>query len=316
LQYRKFDQEYMDFVAKAVQPGDLPLRGLTPGQPYVNELPVTTLAVDRVTFPVDGVDVAAENPDSKVEPWQRWNDYGIGLFLEGKAELRQAADAFAEVEKLGRFDGPLNLARVLEREGRLDEAVDAIRRAATDKDPSAPPWVMAWLSGVIDRQQGRFAEAELNLRAVLETRVPERKFDFSLDYEVINLLGQTLYDRAKQLRGTSPDVVERRRSFLQQAAEQFRKTLTIDSEDVTAHYSLALLYRELEDDARADEHQQLHERYREDNQARGVAVGKARERYPAANHAAESLVIYSLTRFGAPELPALDSSSLTSAEVR
>jgi hypothetical protein len=103
---------------------------------------------------------------------------------------------------------------------------------------------------------------------------------------------------------------------LQQAAEQFRKTLTIDSEDVTAHYSLALLYRELEDDARADEHQQLHERYREDNQARGVAVGKARERYPAANHAAESLVIYSLTRFGAPELPALDSSSLTSAEVR
>ncbi len=45
------------------------------------------------------------------------------MLLKGKAELRQAAEAFAAVEKLNRFDGPLNLARVYYREGRLDEAV-------------------------------------------------------------------------------------------------------------------------------------------------------------------------------------------------
>ena len=47
-------------------------------------------------------------------------------------------DAFAEVEKLNRFDGPLNLARVFYREGRLDEAVDALRRAATYHRPPCP----------------------------------------------------------------------------------------------------------------------------------------------------------------------------------
>ncbi len=302
LQYRKFDQEYMDFVARAAKPDDYPLRGHEFGKPYINELPVTTLAVDRITFPVEGVAAKVENAPLKIDAWQRWNDYGIGLFLEGKAELRQAADAFTEVEKLNRFDGPLNLARVLEREGRLDDAVAAIQRAAKFTEPLAPPWVMSWLSGVINRQQGHFDEAERNLRSVLETKVPDRGFDFGLDYEVINLLGQTLYDRAKQVRGSSPDAQTSRREFLQQALEQFQKTLEIDSENVTAHYSLSLIYRELNDASRAAEHQRLHERYRVDDQARGVAVGKAREKYPAANHAAESLVIYPLTRPGAPGL--------------
>lgn len=312
LQYRKFDKEYMDFVAKAAKPGDLPLRGHEFGKPYRNELPITTLAVDRMTFPVENVDANIENPVPKIEPWQRWNDYGIGLFLEGKAELRQAADAFREVEKFGRFDGPLNLARVLEREGQLDDAVRAIGRAADCKDPTAPPWVMSWLSGVINRQQGHFEEAEKNLRGVLETKVPERDFDFSLDYEVINLLGQTLYDRAKQIRSSSEVAQAERKAFLNQAVEQFRKTLSLDSENITAHYNLSLIYRDLGEESRAAEHQTLHERFRVDDQARGLAVGKAREKYPAANHAAEALVIYPLTRTGAPELELTEIQAPTS----
>lgn len=303
LQYRKFDQEYMDFVAKSTPPGGIAARGHEPGKPYQNELPVTTLAVDRMTFPVAGIDTTVQNPVPPIEPWQRWNDYGIGLFLEGKAELRQAADAFSEVEKLGRFDGPLNMARVLEREGRLDEAVAAIQRAASCTTPPAHPWVLAWLSGVINRQQGHFEAAEKNLRTVLEMRVPDRSFDFSLDYEVINLLGQTLFDRAKQVRGSAEEATARRKAFLEQAIEQFTKTLAIDTENVSAHYNLSLVYRELGDEQRAAEHQRLHDRYRIDDQARGIAVGKAREKYPAANFAAEALVIYPLMRPGAPGLP-------------
>ena len=62
---------------------------------------VLAIAADSVTFPVEGVDVVVENkPRDGIPPWQRWNDYGIGLFLEEKAELRQSIDAFAEVEKL------------------------------------------------------------------------------------------------------------------------------------------------------------------------------------------------------------------------
>ena len=47
-----------------------------------------------------------------------------------KGELIQAAQAFEQVEKLGRADGPVNLARVYFKEGRLDDAVSALQRAS------------------------------------------------------------------------------------------------------------------------------------------------------------------------------------------
>ncbi|MFO0868027.1 MAG: multiheme c-type cytochrome [Pirellulales bacterium] len=307
LQYRKFDQEYLEFVTKAAKPGDLPIPGYTPGQPYRNDLPITTMAVDRVTFPIAGVDQPVDNAKVEIPPWQRWNDYGIGLFLEGqggaKGELRQAAEAFTEVERLGRYDGPLNLARVYNAEGRIDEAVDAIARAAESKDPPAPPWTIAWLSGLLNRQQGHLVAAEKNFRAVLEDRTPEmarRRFDFSLDYEVINELGSTLFEQAKQQYG--PARKEARDALLHEAIRQFERTLAIDSENVTAHHSLHLVYALLGDAAKAEEHRRLHEKYKPDDNARDRAVAAARQKYPAANHAAEALVIYPLHRPGAPGL--------------
>lgn len=297
LQYRKFDSEYMRFVSESVRPGDHPLRGRVPGEEYINRLPVTTLATNAVTFPVAGVEAEVTNPPSDIPEWQRWNDYGIGQLLKGKAELRQAAEAFEQVEKLGRYDGPLNLARVLHAEGRLDEATAALGRAAEFKDPAAPPWTMGWLSGVINREQGRLDEAEQDLRGVLETKTAEmieRGFDFSLDYEVINLLGQTYYDQARQVR--TQDRSDAGIALLRKAVEQFEKTLTLDSENVSAHYSLSRLYRELGDEERAAEHAQLHERFKPDDNAADRAVRLAREKYPAANHAAEAVVIYDLQR--------------------
>ena len=296
LQFRKFDQTSMEIVPGRAGPGDLPFRGHIAGQPYRNDLPLTTLAADRVTFPVSGVAEHVSNADRGVASWERWNDYGIGLLLKGKAELRQAASAFSEVEKLGRYDGPLNLARVLYREGRLDEAVAAVRRAAAQhNDPPAPPWTLAWLSGLINREQGHLEEAERNFRSVLQDNTPERQrrdFDFGLDYEVINLLGQTLYDRARQRRGAEAESA--RRQLMQQSVEQFHKTLAIDEENVTAHYSLQLLYAQLHDAQRRDRHRELHLKYKPDDNARDRAVAQARAKYPAANHAAEAVVIYDL----------------------
>ena len=298
LQYRKFDQEYMRWVASQSQPGDEPLRGVEPGQPVVNRLPITTLAVDRVVFPVAGAAEPVSNPERDIPAWQRWNDYGIGLLLEGrgsggKGELRQAAEAFAKVEALKQYHGPLNLARVYFTEGRLDEAVQAANRAAAY--PDAPSWTISWLSGLINRQQGHLDKAIANFRSVLEDRSPEsiqRKFDFSLDYEVVNELGLTLFERGKQYRGEARRA-ERERLF-REAIAQFARTLEIDSENVTAHYNLALLYTQLGDRGKAAEHQQLHARYKPDDNARDRAQAAARRRYPAANHAAEPLVIYSL----------------------
>ena len=304
LQYRKFDQRYMQFVAEANEKLGNTIRGYEPGKPYVNELPVTTMAIDTITFPVEGVDIEVTNKDREIPTWQRWNDYGIGLLLKGKAELRQAADAFIEVEKLGRFDGPLNLARVLNEEGRIDEVVDALNRAARfEQEEGFPRWTWAWLNGVVNRQQGYLEEAVINFRSVLEDRTPAmvaRGLDFSIDFEVINLLGQTLFDigRQKSRQGKTDESQE----YWRQAVEQFQKTLTIDSEQLTAHYNLQLLYRELGDKDKEAEHAALHQKYKPDDNAQGRAVRLAREKYPAANHAAEAVVKYSLQRDGAPGL--------------
>ena len=164
LLYRKFDSTYMEFVDQKMAALGRPIRGHEPGQKYRNELPIILLAEDQVTFPVEGVTAEVTNPERDIPQWQRWNDYGIGMLLKGKAELKQAAAAFTELEKLKRFDGPLNLARVLVAEagpGQLDEAAAAITRAAESQGCTPHRrGRLAWLSGVINRQQGRLEDAE------------------------------------------------------------------------------------------------------------------------------------------------------------
>jgi tetratricopeptide (TPR) repeat protein len=304
LQYRKFDQRYMDFVARTNERVGNMIRGHEPGRPYQNDLPITTLAVDKVTFPVAGVDAGLSQPAPDFPLWQRWNDYGIGLLLKGKAELRQAAEAFTEVERLDRWDGPLNLARVYNTEGRLAEAVDALNRAARfESEPGFPRWTWAWLRGTVNRQEGHLEEAVRDLRSVLEDRTVEmrqRRFDFSRDYEVINLLGQSLFDFGRQRARQRHD--EDARRLWSEAVAEFEKTLRLDPENVTAHHNLQLLYTELGDETKAAEHGVLHLRYKRDDNAQGRAVRLARERYPAANHAAEAVVKYPLQRVGAPGL--------------
>jgi hypothetical protein len=73
----------------------------------------------------------------------------------------------------------------------------------------------------------------------------------------------------------------------------------LDSENVPAHHNLSLLYRELGDEKKAAEHRELHARYKPDDNAADRAVRLAREKYPAANHAAEAVVVYDLRRNGA-----------------
>ena len=278
LRYRKFDREMMQFVK---------------GPGYTIDLPITTIATASARLPGAGAAASAQ------PAWERWNDYGIGLLLEGnsgsdKGELRQAEAAFLEVERLGRPEGPLNLARVYHKEGRLDDAVAALGRATK---AGAVPWTVAWMNGLVNKESGRLDEAIANFTASLEATSPElraRGFDFSRDYEVLNELGQALFERAKQERGAGK--AESRRGFLTRAADAFERTLAIDSENVTAHYALALLYAELGDATRAAAHRDAHLRYTADEQSRGRVLAEHRATHPAANHAAPAVVIYDLQR--------------------
>ena len=288
LNYRKFDAKYMKYV----YPDKLE-----------NDLPITLMSSDKVTFSVDGNPTIGQVP-SKPE-WQRWNDYGIGLLLKGdkgseKGELIQAEDAFKRVEELGYASGSLNLARVYVKEGRLEEAVEALGRAGA-ANPPAPPWTVAWFNGIVNKQNGFLDKSIENFRSILEDRSQEqidRGFDFSQDYVLLNELGQTLFERSKMER----DNESKRNDFLNRALSRFEQTLTFDSENLTAHYNLALIHSQLGNKELAEKHRLLHEKYRPDDNARDVAVANARRANPAADNAAQAITIYKLQRNGAPGL--------------
>ncbi|MEW6071690.1 MAG: multiheme c-type cytochrome [Planctomycetota bacterium] len=289
LYYRKFDTTYVRFFQE------------DPGR--ANDLPVMLLASDQVVFPVAGGGPAPAQ-ESSIPPWQRWNDYGIGLLRKGdggsqRGELRQAEEAFRTVEALGRADGSVNLARVYFKEGRVEEASASLRRAAGG-DPPAPSWVVDWLSGLVNRQNGFLDEAVANFRSILELDTEEtrrRGFDFSRDYRVRTELGRALFDLAKREREAG--ATERRRALLEEAREALARALVLDPENVSAHWGLTLVYEQMGDAARAEHHRALHGRYKSDENARDRAVARARRDNPAADHAAESIVIYDLHRPGA-----------------
>jgi tetratricopeptide (TPR) repeat protein len=231
VNYRKFDQKYMDYIYA------------TEKRPV---LPVVEMASDAIKLPVEG-GPKVENPPSPIaEVWQRWNDYGIGLLLEGgllgsqKGELRQAEPVFQKVAELGFADGWVNLARIYLREGRINDSRLALEKAKNHPDLKAP-WVVAWLTAQIDERNGYLDEAIARYEEVLATKIPARGFDFSLDYVVINALGAVTYARARQ----EPLKSEARLGFLQKSVETYRRTIAIDSEDWTAHHGLGLAYAEL-----------------------------------------------------------------------
>lgn len=286
LRYRKFDTTYLKHVQ-----GER-FRG--------NDLPVVTLASDRISVPTrhGGARPTVGDNDGPAS-WERWNDYGIGLLLSGDARhsaLRQAEYAFAQVEALDRPDGPLNLARVYLKEGRIDDAAAALQRAA-DKYPDFRPWTRAWLTALVDRENGHLDQAAATLKALLGTRFAEareRGFDFAHDFRARNMLGRTLYERARRERGTARR--QRRLVLLEEARAEFDRVLTQDPENLGAHFNLALIHADLGDEVRAEAHRVLVQKYRPDDHAVERAVAMHRRRNPAADHAAEPVAVYDLQR--------------------
>jgi hypothetical protein len=278
--YRKFDTTYMQLVY---------------GADFVNDLPVTVLGRDRLVLPVAGGPPADSAQEVETPLWQRWNDYGIGLVRKsGRGELRQAENAFTEVERLGRPDGPLNLARVYVREGRVDrDAPQALARAA-NFDPAPPAWTLLWLTAQVKMQNGDLDGAATDLEQILDGGFEQavgRGFDFSKDYRVLDLLGEVQYQQAQRMAEG-----EERSALLAEAAAQFEGALALDPENLAAHWGLRQIAVERGDADAAAVHGAAHARYKPDDNARDRAIRAARRADPAADHAAQDVVIYDLSR--------------------
>jgi thioredoxin-like negative regulator of GroEL len=117
----------------------------------------------------------------------------------------------------------------------------------------------------------------------------------------------TLFERARQERDETQRAA--RDAFLKESVQWFERTLALDPENVTAHYGLAQVYALLGDARSEAEHRAAHARYQRDDNAADRVIAIARRANPAADHAAEAIVIYDLQRPGAywwpsPELAA------------
>jgi hypothetical protein len=108
-----------------------PVRDVSAKQQRVPDLPIVVLAENEVVLGVSPKKAPA--PQAKVvlqaDDWQRWNDYGIGLFLQG--DLKGAEAAF---EKITEFDpktpdGLVNIGRAAVEEGEMERARRVMEKA-------------------------------------------------------------------------------------------------------------------------------------------------------------------------------------------
>jgi tetratricopeptide (TPR) repeat protein len=238
VRYRKFDYEYMKLVHGGKEPP---------------KLPIVDMCDDKVTLPVAG-GPAVPAQVSPIKPlWQRWNDYGIGCFLEGggkRGHFKQAEEAFKKLLTLGVADavpqGHLNLARVYIDEGRLDEAAKELD-ASGKCDPPAAAWSRTWFTALVNSETATRKEhldavvADLEKLLDPNAQPRDRGFDFTKDYVVWNTLANRLYKR----RQFEPAGSDSRREFLVRSVKAAERVLDYDAEDVTAHDLLALAYDEL-----------------------------------------------------------------------
>jgi len=227
-------------------------------------LPVTVLA--EATSDLTLGDVPPEwSVEARAEDHIRWNDYGIGLLLQG--DLRGAQFAFERVieAKPDFADGWLNFARSLIEEGRTEDA-----RPYVEKTLELAPDLARghYFAALADKAAGDFDSALEHLRQV-----------------------EAQYPRDRVALNQAARIRLLRREYVQ-ALELLDRVARIDPEDLQMHYTRMLCYRGLGNNELADEEEEIFLRFKADesSQTRTARIRRANpadnnERQPIHEHA-------------------------------
>jgi tetratricopeptide (TPR) repeat protein len=254
-------------VAKAYDNRKVSFTGDTAGVSgnlkQVPNLPVTEIAEDTVEINVlpKGFPEPASTTQVEKAEWQRWNDYGIGLFLQG--DLKAAAAAFQKVTEAdpSNPDGWVNLGRVAVQEGDNDRARVVLEKAlALDSNLARANFFYARVL----RADGDFDGALKRLQMVLA--------QYPKDRVVRNEAGRVLFLQRKY----------------KDAIAQFQEAIAIDPEDLQANYNLMLCYKGLGDEQKAAVYQKLYLRFKADESAQ-VITGPYRRAHPEDNNERQSI---------------------------
>ena len=239
------------------------LAGVSAKEEKIPNLPIVALAEDEVT--VNVAPHGSPQPQAKVAlqsaDWQRWNDYGIGLLLQG--DLRGAQGAFQRVTEIDpkNPDGWVNIGRAALQEGDMDRARTVLEKALA----VSPNLARAhFFYAKVLRNDGRYDEAADHLRKVVE--------QYPRDRVALDDLGHTLFLQRKYA----------------EAVKVLDSVLTIDPEDLQAHYNLMLCYTGLGDAKQAHEHQVRYLRFKADEAAQAI-TGPYRQLNPEDNNERQAI---------------------------
>ena len=213
----------------------------------IPDVPIVVIAEDTKTVPVGGAPKgdAAFQEAMALDPhdWERWNDYGIGLLLQG--DLKGAERAFLMVAKVrpDYADGWVNVARARIQEGNT-EAAKPMLATALKLNPNLAS--AHYFSGLALKTDGDYAGAYQQF-ALAAARYPNDRVNR-------NQMGRMLFLQRKY----------------REAVAEYDRTLSIDPEDLEAHYNLMLCYRGLGDDALSDREEKLYMRFKANEAAQAI----------------------------------------------
>ena len=229
----------------------------------IPDLPITIIAEDTKTLRVLPRTAPVPKPKTVTtkEDWTRWNDYGIGLFLQG--DLKAAAAAFQKITEADpqNPDGWTNIGRALLQEGDTAGA-----RKVLEKSLAINPQLARtnYFYGRALKEDGDYDGAIQHLQIVLS--------QFPRDRVVHNELGRVLFLQKRYA----------------DAVNEFEQTLTIDPEDLQAHYNLMLCNNGLGNDAKAEEHKARYLRFKADESAQAI-TGPYRQSHPEDNNERQAI---------------------------
>jgi tetratricopeptide (TPR) repeat protein len=239
------------------------LKGISAKEQKIPDVPIVALAQDEITLPVAAHDAPAPEPRIALQEddWERWNDYGIGLLLQG--DLKGAQSAFERVTEIDPTnpDGWVNIGRAAVQEGDMNRARIVLEKAlAVSPDLARAHFFYA----KVLRSDGRYEEAADHLRKVL--------VQYPRDRVALNDLGRILF-------------LERRYA---EAVNVLQSVLAVDPEDLQAHYNLMLSYNGLGETKQAHEHQVRYLRFKADEASQAI-TGPYRQLNPEDNNERQAI---------------------------
>jgi Tfp pilus assembly protein PilF len=268
LNHRKFSNYLMKFsfagVAKSGKAGlAFDSREYSFDSAPVPNIPITVIAKTSAQV---ALGESKWTPVIRKQDRERWNDWGIGLLLQG--DLKGAEYAFERVIEADPAypDGWVNVSRALIQEGETERA-----RPYVEKALKLSPR-LARAEFFLSQIQKAAGDYEGAVRSLTDCAA-----QYPRDRVVLNQIGRVLFLQRKY----------------QESAEAFGRTLGVDVEDVQAHYNLMLCYRGLRQNELADREQKLFLRFKADESAQAITAKQRllspednNERQPIHDHIA------------------------------